>query len=44
MEFLYGGTRELLGSCMNVDPDPAKVAAMIISDFKAARKKLGWDK
>lgn len=44
MEFLYGGTRELLGSCMNVDPDPAKVASMIISDFKAARKKLGWDK
>jgi len=41
-EFLYGGTRALLGSCMNVDPDPAKVAAMIISDFRAARKKLGW--
>lgn len=42
-EFLYGGTRALLGSCMNVDPDPAKVAAMILSDFRAARKKLGWD-
>lgn len=44
MDFLYGGTRELLGSCMNVDPDPAKAAQMILSDFKAARKKLGWDK
>lgn len=41
-DFLYGGTRELLGSCMNVDPDPAKVAQMIISDFKEARSKLGW--
>lgn len=41
-EFLYGGTRELLGSCMNVDPDPAVVAALIISDFRDARKKLGW--
>ncbi|ODA40896.1 carbon monoxide dehydrogenase [Desulfosporosinus sp. BG] len=43
MDFLYGGTRELLGSCMNVDPDPEKLAQMIISDFKAARKKLAWD-
>ena len=41
-DFLYGGTRELLGSCMNVDPNPAKVAQMIIDDFKQARKKLGW--
>jgi len=41
-DFLYGGTRELLGSCMNVDPDPQKVAAMIINDFEAARRKLGW--
>jgi len=42
-DFLYGGTRELFGSCMNVDPDPKKVAEMIISDFDAARQKLGWD-
>ena len=43
MDFIYGGTRELLGSCMNVDPDPQKLAQMIINDFKAARRKLGWD-
>ncbi len=42
-DFLYGGTRELLGSCMNVDPDPVKMANMIISDFKEARRKLNWD-
>ncbi|MCT4625517.1 anaerobic carbon-monoxide dehydrogenase catalytic subunit [Halodesulfovibrio sp.] len=42
-EFLYGGTSELLGSCMNVDPDPVKVANMIIADFKKAREKMGWD-
>jgi carbon-monoxide dehydrogenase catalytic subunit len=42
-DFLYGGTRELLGSCMNVDTNPEKVAQMIISDFKDARKKLGWE-
>jgi len=41
-DFLYGGTREILGSCMNVDPDPQKLAQMIISDFANARKKLGW--
>ncbi|GAB7023826.1 anaerobic carbon-monoxide dehydrogenase catalytic subunit [Salidesulfovibrio brasiliensis] len=42
-DFLYGGTREILGSCMNVDPDPQKVAARIIADFEAARKNIGWD-
>lgn len=41
-DFLYGGTRALLGSCMNVDPDPVKIADMIISDFKEARRKLDW--
>jgi len=41
-DFLYGGTREILGSCMNVDPDPQKLAQMIISDFANARTKLGW--
>lgn len=41
-DFLYGGTKELLGSCMNVDPDPKKVAHMILDDFEAARKRLGW--
>ncbi len=41
-DFLYGGTKDLFGSCMNVDPDPKKVAAMIIRDFDAAREKLGW--
>jgi carbon-monoxide dehydrogenase catalytic subunit len=44
-DFLYGdgGTKELLGSRMNVDPDPKKVAGMIVADFKAARRKLGWE-
>lgn len=41
-DFLYGGTKELFGSCMNVDPDPKKVARMIISDFDEARQNLGW--
>lgn len=42
-DFLYGGTKELLGSCMNVDQDPEKVANMIISDFRSARAKMGWE-
>jgi carbon-monoxide dehydrogenase catalytic subunit len=41
-EFLYNGTKELLGSCMNVDPDPAKVAAMILRDFDEARSNVCW--
>jgi carbon-monoxide dehydrogenase catalytic subunit len=42
MEFLYEGTKELLGSAMKVDPDPKKLAKRIVKDFKEARKKLGW--
>lgn len=43
MDFIYHDTREILGSRMNVDPDPKKLAEMIIADFKGTRKKLGWD-
>ncbi len=42
MDFIYGGTAELLGSAMIVDVNPAKLAKRIIADFKDKRKKLGW--
>jgi len=41
-DFLYGGTRDLMGSCMKVDTDPKKVAEMIIADFAEARSNLCW--
>ena len=41
-DFLYGGTKELLGSCMNVDTDPKKVAEKILADFDEARSNLCW--
>ncbi|AMK10789.1 anaerobic carbon-monoxide dehydrogenase catalytic subunit [Pseudodesulfovibrio indicus] len=41
-DFLYGGTRELLGSSMKVDTDPKRVAAMILADFNEARSNLCW--
>lgn len=41
-DFLYGGTKDLFGSCMNVDPDPKKIAAKIIADFEEARSNLCW--
>ncbi|MGN0143896.1 MAG: anaerobic carbon-monoxide dehydrogenase catalytic subunit [Clostridium sp.] len=42
-EFLKTGTKESLGSTMNVVVDPKGLANKIIEDFKEARKKLGWD-
>lgn len=43
MNFLKTGTKETLGSTMNVDVDPVKLANKIIEDFKEKRKALGWD-
>lgn len=42
MNFLYKGTKETLGSTMNVDVDPIKLADKIIEDLKEKRKALGW--
>jgi len=42
MNFMYGGTKETLGSTMNVDVDPIKLANKMIEDIKAKRKALGW--
>lgn len=42
MNFLYKGTKETLGSTMNVEIDPLKLADMIIEDIKGKRKALGW--
>jgi carbon-monoxide dehydrogenase catalytic subunit len=43
MNFLYKGTKETLGSTMNVEVDPLKLADMIIDDLKEKRKALGWE-
>ncbi len=43
IEFLKHGTEELLGSTMNVNVDPTALGQQIVDDFKAKRKKLGWD-
>ncbi len=43
IEFLKHGTQELLGSTMNVNVDPTALGHQIVEDFKAKRKKLGWD-
>ena len=43
MNFLKTGTKETLGSTMNVDIDPIKLANKIIEDFKQKRKALGWE-
>ena len=43
MNFLKTGTKETLGSTMNVDVDPVKLANKIVEDFKEKRKALGWD-
>ena len=43
MNFLKTGTKETLGSTMNVDVDPVKLANKIIEDFKEKRKALGWN-
>lgn len=42
MNFMLTGTKESLGSTMNVDVDPEKLADKIISDLKKKRKALGW--
>ncbi len=44
MNFMYQGTKQLLGSTMNVELDPIKLAENIIEDLKEKRKNLGWDK
>ncbi|MGL1862414.1 MAG: hypothetical protein OCC46_07825 [Pseudodesulfovibrio sp.] len=41
-DFLYGGTTDLLGSCMKVDTDPQELAEKIIADFNEARSNLCW--
>lgn len=43
IEFLKYGTKEFLGSTMNVDTDPVSLAYKIIDDMKEKRKQLGWD-
>ena len=43
MNFLKTGTKETLGSTMNVEIDPVKLANKIIEDFKEKRKALGWE-
>ncbi len=42
MNYMYKGTKETLGSTMNVDIDPLKLAEKIIDDIKDKRKALGW--
>ncbi|RKM58343.1 anaerobic carbon-monoxide dehydrogenase catalytic subunit [Butyrivibrio sp. X503] len=44
IEFLKHGTKELLGSTMNVNTDPVALAKQIVQDMKDKRKALGWDK
>lgn len=43
MNFILDSS-ETLGSKMNIDVDPIKLADKIISDFKEKRAALGWDK
>lgn len=43
IEFLKHGTKELLGSTMNVDTDPVSLGHKIVEDMKIKRKQLGWD-
>ena len=42
IEFLKYGTKDLLGSTMNVDTDPVKLGEKIVADMKEKRKDLGW--
>ena len=44
IEFLKYGTKELLGSTMNVNTDPVALAKQIVQDMKDKRVALGWDK
>lgn len=43
IEFLKEGTKETLGSTMNVDADPIALGEKIVAHIKAQRKTLGWD-
>ena len=43
INFLKEGTREMLGSVMNVDTDPVKLGEKIVADMHEKRKVLGWD-
>lgn len=43
IEFLKHGTKELLGSTMNVDTNPVSLGHKIVEDMKIKRKQLGWD-
>lgn len=43
MNFLFKDTKEILGSTMNVEVDPIKLADRILEDLKEKRKALGWD-
>ena len=43
IEFMKYGTKELLGSTMNVDTDPVALAEKIVADMKEKRKMIGWD-
>ena len=42
INFLKEGTREMLGSVMNVNTDPVKLGELIVADMREKRKKLGW--
>lgn len=42
-KFFKEGTRELLGSAMIVNTDPAALGNQIVYDFEEKRKKLGWN-
>lgn len=43
IEFLKEGTKEILGSSMNVDADPVALGNKIVEDMKIKRKILGWN-
>ncbi len=43
IEFLKLGTKEMLGSQMNVNVDPIKLGEQIVEDLKKKRKALGWN-
>ncbi len=43
IEFLKEGTKEILGSSMNVDVDPVSLGNKIVEDMKLKRKALGWE-
>lgn len=41
--FLKEGTKEMLGSAMNVDADPVSLGNKIVEDLKKKREALGWN-